>query len=154
LVVAATFGFAVLYGQKVLRKRITHPRTGYVKYQSSRRQVWRIAAGLVAAVAVPIATAFVLRRLEPHSSEVVDMAKISAAFGLGYVFITRMDAAWRWVVPVALIVAPPAVATVPLGRLWLGNLPIVLMGLIFFVSGAITLTLYLRRNPLPGQVAE
>ena len=55
---------------------------------------------------------------------------------------------------VVLIVAPPAVATLPLGRLWLGNLPIVLLGLIFFVSGAITLTLYLRRNPVPEQAAE
>ncbi len=151
----AAVAILALYSYKVLKKRITYPRTGYVKYRQTRTRIFASrAVAVTAAVVIAIATAFALRRLEPHSSQIVGPALASAVWGLFYVFMTRMDAAWRWVVLVVLIVAPPAVATLPLGRLWLGNLPIVLLGLIFFVSGAITLTLYLRRNPVPEQAAE
>jgi hypothetical protein len=53
-----------------------------------------------------------------------------------------------------LIVAPPAVATLPLDSLWRDHLLFALLGLIFMVSGAISLALYLRRNPLPQRDPE
>jgi hypothetical protein len=92
--------------------------------------------------------------MEPHSFETVAVVVASAAWGLMYALITRMDAAWRWFFLVAMIVGPPAVAMLPLGQLWSGYLPFVLQGLIFIVSGVIALTLYLRRNPVPEQGAE
>lgn len=157
IICAAAFAFVLVYGRRVLKKHITYPRTGYVKYRQKKTMVFvsRVVAMPVAvAVAVAIGTVFVLRRMEPHSSGMIGAALGSATWGLFYVFITRMEEAWRWVVLVALIVAPPVVATLPLGRLWLGNSPVVLIGLIYFVSGAITLTLYLRRNPVPEEGAE
>lgn len=143
--------FVILYGQKVVKKHITHPRTGYVKYRPNRT---RMAIAVLVAIAVAIATGLVVRRLEPHSSEMLGTAFASAAWGAFYAFITRMEAAWRWVVLVALLVVPPAITTLPLGQLWSGNLPFVLQGLIFVVSGAIALALYLRQNPVPEQAAE
>jgi hypothetical protein len=150
-VCVAALTLAVLYGQKVLKKRITYLRTGYVKYRPKRI---RIAIAVLTAIAIAIATVLVLRNLAPHSSETVKMALASAAWALFYAFMTRMEAAWRWVVLVALLVVPPAATVLPLGRLWLGNLPFVLQGVIFAVSGAIALALYLRQNPVPEQVAE
>jgi hypothetical protein len=151
LVCIATLGFIVLYGPKVLKKRITYPRTGYVKYRSTRTRGW---IGGLAGAAATIATVLVLRRLAPHSFEVLGMAILSAMWGLFYAFGTRMDEGWRWVMLLALIVVPPVVKTLPMGRLWSGKLPFVLQGLIFFLSGVITLALYLRWNPVPEQGAE
>ena len=149
-VCVAAFTVALLYGHKALKKRLTYPRTGYVKYRQTRARVLAslFVAGAVA-VAVALTTVFALRRLAPHSSEIVGAAVGSAVWGLFYVFLTRMDAPWRWVVLVVLIVSPPVIAARPLGRLWLGNLPVVLVGMIYFVSGTITLALYLRQNPVP-----
>ncbi|HXH50823.1 MAG TPA: hypothetical protein VNM47_15880 [Terriglobia bacterium] len=154
-VCVAAVTVALLYGHKALKKRFTFPRTGYVKYRQTRTRVLAslLVAGAVAIV-VAIATVFVLRLLEPRSSQTVGPVLASVAWGLFYIFITRMDAAWRWAVLVLLVAAPPALAVLPLGRLWLGNSPIVLIGVIYFVSGAITLALYLRQNPVPKQVVE
>jgi hypothetical protein len=143
--------FVILYGQKVLKKHITHPRTGYVKYRPNRT---RMAIAVLVAIAVAIAIVLVVPRLAPHSSETVKMALLSVGWGLLYAFGSRMEEAWRWVVLVALIVAPPVVTTLPIGQLWSGNLPFALQGLIFAVSGAVALALYLRRNPVPEQAAE
>ena len=155
LVCLAAIVLVALYGHKALKKRLTYPRTGYVKYrQTGTKAVARLVMAFTAAVAIAIVTVSVLSRLEPQSSSLMGPALVSAASGLFYVFVTRMDAGWRWVVLVVMIVVPSVVATLPLGRLWLGNSPIVLIGMIYFVSGAITLTLYLRQNPVPEQVAE
>jgi hypothetical protein len=153
LVCLAALTFGLLYGYKALKKRITYPRTGYVKYRRAGKRVRRIA-GMLTGLATGFATNFVLRPFASQSYETALMVWTSVGWGLLYIFVTRMDEAWRWVVLVALIVAPPVVATLPLGRLWLHTLPFVLQGLIFFVSGAIALALYLRRNPVPEQVAE
>ena len=71
-VCVAAFTVALLYGHKALKKRLTYPRTGYVKYRQTRTRVFAslFVAGAVA-VAVALATVFALRRLAPHSSEIV-----------------------------------------------------------------------------------
>jgi hypothetical protein len=148
----AALAVAYLYGYKALKSRITYPRTGYVKYRPYETMI--AIAGL-AAIAIAIATALVLRHLEPYSSETVKMALASAGWGLFYAFTTRMEAAWRWAVLVALLVVPPAATMLfPVGRFWAGTFPFVLQGVIFAVSGTIALNLYVRQNPRPEQVAE
>jgi hypothetical protein len=154
VVCAAALLFVVLYGQKALKKRITYPRTGYVKYRDTGTGAWRIVAGLLTAVVVALAVVFVSQRFALPSFKVMVIALGSAGWGLMYALMTRLDAAWRWVVLVTMIVAPPAVAMLPLDPSWRDHLPFVLQGLIFMVSGAISLALYLRRNPPPEQVAE
>jgi len=153
-VCAAAVFFIVVYDRKALKKRVTYLRTGYVKCRHTRKGVWRIVAGALMAIAVAFATFFVLYRFALPSSKLVVIAWTSALWGLIYAMLTWMDAAWRWVVLVALIVAPPVVAMLPLGHLWSDYLPYLLQGLIFFVSGAVTLTLYLRRNPVLEQGVE
>jgi hypothetical protein len=144
-----------LYGHKSLKSNITFPRTGYVKYRRSATGVWlRGSIAAAVAVGVALATVFVLQRLGPDSSEIGKMALTSGGWALFYIYITRMDAAWRWVVLLAMLVVPPLAAAFPIGRLLSGNLPFVLQGLIFFVSGLIGLTFYLHRNPLPEHGAE
>jgi hypothetical protein len=137
------------YCQEALKKRLTYLRTGYVKYRQTRKRVWSFVSGALAAVAVALATVFVLH---PPSFKLVLIVLVSAAWGVTYARLTRMDAAWRWIVLVALIATPPLAATLPLSHLWPDTF--IVQGLILVVSGAITLTLYLRQNPVPEQVAE
>jgi hypothetical protein len=60
-----------------------------------------------------------------------------------------MDAAWNWVVLVVMVVGPVAIYRLPIDRQWNRAPSIGFLGLTFFVSGAITLYLYLNRNRLP-----
>lgn len=154
IVCVGGFALVVHYVKKALKKRITHPRTGYVKYRQTTKGVWRIVEAILVAVAVALAVVFVSQRFALPSFKMVIIALTSVAWGLMYAMLTRLDEPWRWVVLVALVAAPPTVAMLPLAPLWRDHLPFVLQGLIFMISGAIALTLYLRRNPVPEQVAE
>ncbi len=150
---AVALAVAYLYGYKALKKRITYPRTGYVKYRSNRITIRISIAGLTA-VAVAIAAVFLLRHPASYPPNMVKMALASAGWGLFYAFTTRMDSVWRWVVLLALLVIPPSVTTLPMGPLWSDTLPFVLQGLIFAISGLIALALYLRQHPVPECGAE
>jgi hypothetical protein len=154
LVCFAALACVVVFGPKALKKRLTYPRTGYVKYRRTRSRVWRLAGGVLAAAVVALAAAFLLRRYASPSSKVMLIALTSAGWGGIYAGITRLDAAWRWVALGVLVVAPPAVTALPLHPVWRDGLPIIALGLVFLVSGAISLALYLRRNPVPEQAAE
>jgi hypothetical protein len=138
----------VFYGVGVLKKRITYPRTGFVKYRDLAPKPWIVGAiGLVVGVA---AYALVLRRF----SFSLTVAVASAMFGLLYAFATKLDGAYRWVVLVVMVAGPMAISTLPLDRLWLETLSIGFLGLTLFVSGGITLYLYLRRTRPSQQEAE
>jgi hypothetical protein len=142
---------AVLYGIRALKARITYPRTGYVKYRGTRA---RVVAILLTVAPATIAWNFIFRYLAHHSLDIVRTALVSAAWGLVYVAATRMDAGWRWIFLIVLIVVPPVVATLPLNHSWSVTLQALVPGPVFFVSGAITLALYLYRNKLPEKAAE
>ena len=150
---AVALAVAYLYGYTALKRRITYPRTGYVKYRPNRITI-RIAIAGLTAVAIAIAAVFLLRHMASYPPNMVKMAFASAGWGLFYAFTTRMDSVWRWVVLLALLVIPPAVTTLPMGPLWSDTLPFVLQGLIFAISGLIALALYLRRSPAPEQGTE
>lgn len=153
-VCSAAITVAFLYGHTILKKHITFPRTGYVKYREARKR-GRLIAGMVVVFALVLSIDYVVERFASHSYETTTIAWTSAGWGLLYVILTRMNAAWRWVVLLALLVVPPAATMLfPVGRFWSGTFPFVLQGLIFAISGTIALTLYLRRNPVPEQVAE
>jgi len=139
---------AIFYSVRVLRKRITYPRTGFVKYRDLAPKPWIMGAiGLVIGIAV---YTFVFRRF----SFSLTVGVASAMFGLLYVLGTRLDEWWRWVVLVVLVGGPVAISTLPLDRQWLDALSVGFMGLTLFVDGGITLYLYLRRTRPPKQEAE
>jgi hypothetical protein len=138
----------VFYGVGALKKRITYPRTGFVKYRDLAPKPWIVGAiGLVVGIA---AYTLVLRRF-PFS---LTLAVASALFGLLYALGTRLDAAWRWLVLLVIVVGPVAISTLPLDREWLETLSIGFLGLTLFVDGGITLYLYVRRTRPPEQEAE
>jgi hypothetical protein len=147
----ALLGFVVLCGKRVLKKRITYPRTGYVKYRGLAGKPW--LAGLIAAsTAMPAALLFYL--LLRHTRYSVTAAVLSVILGLLYALGTRLDEAWRWVVLAVIILGPVAISMLPLDRGSLQGLPTAFIGLTYFVSGVITLTLYLRRTRSAEQEAK
>jgi hypothetical protein len=139
----------VLYGQKILKKRITFPRTGFVKYRPVGAKPWIVGA-ITGALGVAAAI-FVLRRF----SFSLNVAVASAMWGLFYAFATKLEGgAWRWVVLVVMVGGPVAISTLPLDREWLETLSFGFLGLTLFVSGGITLYLYLRHTRPSEQEAE
>jgi hypothetical protein len=141
----------VLYGRKVLKERITYRRTGFVKYRGLEGKPWvvRVIAGALA-IPATIFSVFLWR----HFTFSVMVALISSMWGFLYAFATKLDGAYRWVVLVVMVAGPVAISTLPLDRLWLETLPLGFLGLTFFVSGVITLYLYLRRTRLLEEAAE
>jgi hypothetical protein len=136
----------------VLKKRITYPRTGYVRLQSSGKKAWM---GAIAGFAVAFGLVLFLR----SAAETPMVLVTSAIWAFLYAYITRLarlEFAWRWIVTLAMIVGPVCVSllpseSLPAGRLRLGN---GLVGLLFLVSGAVTFALYMRRTHPPQEVTE
>jgi hypothetical protein len=147
----ALLGFVVLGGMRALKKRITYPRTGSVKYRGLAGKPW--ITGLIAGV-IAIPTAIFLGYLRHHFKFSVPVALTSAGWGLLYAFMTRMDGPWRWVLLAAMVVGPVVISTLPLDRASVQGLPMAFIGLTYFVSGVIALCLYLRRTRPPEQEAE
>ncbi len=139
---------AIFYSVRVLKKRITYPRTGFVKYRDLAAKPW-IAGAIAGAIAIAVGL-FVRPRLT--SSMMAAVA--SVMFGLLYALGTRLDEWWRWVVLVVMVGGGVAISTLPLDREWQGALHLGFQGLTLFVSGGIALCLYLRRTRPPEQEAE
>ncbi len=150
---AALVGFVVLCGVRVLKKRITYPRTGFVKYRGLAGKPW-VTGAIAGAIAIPVAISFAFLWRHFRFSETVVVAVVSAMWGLLYAFATRLDRAYRWVVLGVMVAGPVAISTLPLDHEWLGALHNGFMGLTLFVSGVITLYLYLRRTRPAEQEAE
>jgi hypothetical protein len=141
----------VRYGSGILKKRITYPRTGFVKYRGLAGKPW-LASLLACAIAIPVTIfSYLLFR---HSSASVIVAVAAAGFGFLYVLGSRLDAAWRWVVLVVMVVGPVAISTLALDREWQHALSIGFLGLTYFLSGVIAFCLYLRRTRPPEQEAK
>jgi len=140
-----------VYGQRVLRERITYPRTGFVKYRGLTGRPW--LAGTLAAAAAGPATILYARLLRRSSaSMIVAVAVASCAFL--YAFGSRMGAAWRWIALVVMVGGPVAISTLQADHAWEQALSIGFLGLTYFVSGLIAFSLYLRRTRPPEQEAE
>jgi hypothetical protein len=147
----ALLGFVVLFGVRALKKRITYPRTGFVKYRGLAGKPWLLVL-ITGAIAMPMGILFNL--LLRHSRYSVNAALISVMWGLLYAFATKLDEAWRWVVLAVIVSGPVVISELPLDPLWLDMLPFGFLGLIFLVSGGIALCLYLRRSQPPKKEAE
>jgi prepilin signal peptidase PulO-like enzyme (type II secretory pathway) len=111
-----------------------------VKYQDLAPKPW-IAGAIAGALGFALSI-FALAR----SSFSLTVAVASAMFGLLYALGTRLDAGWRWIVLLMIVVGLVAISALPLDREWLGALSIGFLGLILFVDGGITLYLYLHRT--------
>lgn len=151
MVSAAALVLLVFYSVRLLKKRITYPRTGFVKYRGRAGKAW--AAGAIAA-AVAILVVILSVSLLRHLTYSVWVAVEATMWALLYAMATRLAEPWRWVVLAVMIGGPVAISTLPVDREWLGALHNGYIGLTLFVSGTIALYLYLHRTRPPEQEAE
>jgi hypothetical protein len=147
----AALGLLVFYGERLLKKRITYPRTGFVKYRGLAGKPW-IAGVIAGALAIPATIFSVI--LWRHLTYSVMVAVESAMLALLYALATRLAEPWRWVVLAVMIGGPVGISTLPLDHQWLGALHLGLLGLTLFVSGTIALYLYLHRTRPAEEAAE
>jgi hypothetical protein len=142
---------AISYGVYALKKRITYPRTGYVRYKRSCANRW--IAGL-AGFAVAVGVGILFRRFR-HAAIVFPFPESMAVFwALLYALMTRIDQGWRWIAILAMIGGPVLVSTSPLEPRWVNALSTGFLGLVVFASGVATFILYLHRTRPPEEVAN
>lgn len=141
----------IAYGSTCfLKKRITYPRTGYVKLQSQTTKAWM---GGIAGAAAAVGAFFAFR----GASRTLMVLLIAAIWAFLYAYISRLaklDCAWRRVVTLAMVAGPVFISLLPLTRPAADRMGIGFVALLFLVSGAITFVLYLHRSHPPEQVAE
>ena len=142
------------YGSKAIKEHVTYPRTGFVEYRKSGRIWTMLAAGVVAAL---VAAALVIARRHRW-----DMTVAVAFLGLllagGYAWGIARAVPWKWVVACLIAAGSLAIPFIPPDLMKALDKPSVspellvlflLYGLLLFVSGAISLWLYLRRTQPP-----
>jgi hypothetical protein len=137
----------VLLAEATVKSRITFRRTGYVKYRHSRVQT------ALAVVVAAILAAFISYFLK-HSprGENLQLLLGSLSMCVLYAYGTKMDQAWRWIVVIAMVLAPLATRSIVSSDpgQWLST---GIIGICWLVSGLVTFWLYLRRTR-PAQGAQ
>lgn len=98
LVCVVALAFALFYGRSALKKRLTYPRTGYVKYRNTRSAGWKMARAMLVCLPLAFAFDFVMRHFAPHSYE-TGLIVGTSAICLFYIFLTwmaRHGGGWCW----------------------------------------------------------
>ena len=170
------------FGTKAIKKHITYPRTGFVKYGTShlKRSLWwaLIVPPVIAFVVAAVVTAGVFLAVRAQCSVT---SALPAVFGLcvaaGYAFgVTRTvrwnALGWKWALPASLLFGSIVIAALPpdlTGRMASGSwmtasypaesigallLCLMLWGAIFLISGGVTFWLYLRNTQAPTEEAN
>jgi hypothetical protein len=140
----------------VLKRRLTLRRTGYVAFRKTGSRKRSLAAAIVGAL-VGLATPFAYQYLKSHRPAGMDMLPILMAFGfvLMLVLLALRTGAIRLVFDAAAVAA--AGMAVSLAR-WNESASIAgvfgALAAALFISGGVTLGIYLRRNPGPTADSE
>jgi hypothetical protein len=151
--------------QKVIKRTVTWPRTGYVAFPGGAaaiggRMVWPFALGVViAAVVVLVFVPLALIGKTHHLTMSVTRLFYAAFFVAPYAFwVSKMcdGQRWKW-----FVVAFMALGLIVLGLSIPGGLfdsffpwVALFVGLTWSVSGGATLVHYIRHNPRPASQAE
>jgi hypothetical protein len=140
----------VLLGRKLinsLKTRITYPRTGYVEYEK-KDGIQRRTLAMAVAVVIAMISVIIARRLDRIDAMV-------AITGVLVAIILLVKQAWSskvrrfYGLSFASLLLGIALSISGLPRGYNLGTFYGLMGIIFMISGAITLARYLRENPLP-----
>jgi hypothetical protein len=151
-------------GTKVIKKRVTYPRTGFVEYRGGARGkiIPMVSAALLAPVFLFL---FIQRRVNAA-------ALLGIAFAIAYTYGMARAVRWKWLVAAVLAAGTLAIASLPTGLLtWFAHdtaagpklVPDqfgiwmeqeLFIGATMLFSGAITLYQYLSRTQAPDQGAE
>ena len=138
----------VLWSEAVAKNRITYRRTGYVKYRHSRR------TSIIAASATMLiagAAAYVLTRIW-HAAGGATVLLSGLSMCALYIYWTKLDQPWRWVVAMAMAVGPLGGRSMLISdsRDW-SSMGVI--GTCWLLSGITSFCLYLR-NTRPPETAK
>jgi len=158
LVIMLWFGLVLaagFWGIRLIKRHVTHPRTGYV----AQRQCGKAPLALVALLAGLIAAAVSLTLallLKAHSLETARIAIVAlsvAPYVLFAIFANRGEV-WKWVLAAGFAIGLTDLAiTLPSSQPLLHQ-AILVTGLVWLLSGAVTLLLYIRRTHTPQPEGE
>jgi hypothetical protein len=152
---------------KVIKKRITWPRTGYVLLHTDgplpsgpARKSWWALMGAVAIIAAVIAAGVgLLTRLAGGHDWISLLWSCNVLiFVAGYAYWTyflERGRLWRWGVLLFMVLGVLATALIsPVNFVGLRWFMLLFVGLVWLGSGVASLCLYIRHNPLPTAEAE
>jgi len=131
--------------------RVTYPRTGYVKYQSSGQNKW-VAGALSAIVAMALAASFVF--IVRQFNRIDAMVAITGAV-MGIILFVKQ--VWTakvkrfYLLSLAALIFGAILSLSGFARGYNLGLFYGLMSLLFSISGGLTLKKYLSENPLPTE---
>jgi drug/metabolite transporter (DMT)-like permease len=152
----------ILWIPKVIKKRITWPRTGYVKYcvgGKARKSFWAVMAAVAAVSAIAAACLAWLMRVDSRHDwiSLLWLGNV-AIYATGYAFwIYRMERnhPWKWLVSLFMALGLLVIGLIGPGNFIEVSRPVTLfVGLTWFGSGMATLYLYIRHNQPPAPEAE
>ena len=132
---------------KRLKESVTYPRTGYVKYrrEEGHRRGWRVVLGLLAGGLVGAVAAVLVTRLNVHLATMPVLTGFILGIVLGFL-------GWRARLPRFYLLAGLSVVA---GLAFSGMENAIALvacylaiGLLLFISGGVTLWMYLRQNPI------
>jgi hypothetical protein len=169
-------GAVIHYGSEAIKRHITYPRTGFVKYPK-RYTVWLPAViAFCASALVAMGIAFAARSHweigRSHWGLTTPAALIGLAIAAVYAYKVARAARWKWAVAGVMAICSVAIALLPEGAIgsmtgstsdfgaissasvgaWL--LTITIYGGIFLISGGISFVLYLRHTQPAAETAE
>jgi hypothetical protein len=164
-VLLATIG--IMHGvSKAIKKHITWPRTGYVKYRAggkARKSLWAvmIVVGIVsAAIAAVIGAGLSLLTgydKQHDWTNCVWMGNVAINMAAYAFWIYRMERHhhWKWLILLFMVLGLVAIALIaPADLLGLWRPMLLFVGLGWIASGIVTLYLYVRHTPPPAPEAE
>jgi len=171
--------FSVMYiGTKAIKKHITYPRTGFVKYGTHGKIMPPIILMIIATCVAAVVSAGVAFAIRSHWSVTSTLPAVVGSFvAMGYALgITRTvpwkAVGWKWAVPASILLGSMAITALPPDRAAIlapnslavtGLRPestgaillcMILCGAIFFISGSVTFCTYLRHTKAPTEEAN
>jgi hypothetical protein len=146
------------WGRKIIKRRLTWPRTGYAVPPGLRDKPWRVMVVVSAIAAIGAASACLLVLGRRHESPTVSRLVLLVSWVMVYAFwVWRMGKglSWKWMVVVAMAFGLFVIALITPGNVdQLFQPAALLVGLIWLASGAATLVLYLHGTQQPDSRAE
>jgi hypothetical protein len=151
--------------QKLIKRTVTWPRTGYVAFPSGAtalggRIVWpaflgAVIAAAVALVLIPLA----LMAKTHHLTMSVSRLLYAALFVIPYAFwVSKLCKGqwWKWFMVAFMALGLIVLSLTVTGGLFDSFFPraALFIGLIWVISGASTLVSYIRHNPIPAPQPE
>ncbi len=158
---AVALGLVIHFGTRIIKQRITHPRTGFVSYPWERMNIMiRVLLGLACGAVVALIAVWIIRLkvvtplIRPEFSRSSIMLVWAIIFAVVYAARIAGRIRWKWVVALILASGPIAISKFSLGydERWL--LWALFYGLTFLISGGISFYQYLKHTQPAVRTAE